>query len=338
MLEEAFTFEKLLQAHKKCRCSKQHKRDTIGFEISLSQNLTSLSKEILNGSYKIGNYKTFKIYEPKERIIEALSYKDRVVLMSLCTNIIEPKFEKRLIYDNVACRKEKGTHFGISRLTKFLHKFYRQHGNNGYVLKCDITKYFQNIDHNILFDKLKKEKFDIEELSFLKLIIDSKNKESGVGLPIGNQSSQWFGLFYLDEIDRLIKEKLRIKYYIRYMDDMILIHEDKEYLKYCKKKIEECANKLKLKLNNKTQISSLKNGIDFLGFRHILTDGGKVLKFLRLQAKTRLKNKMKLLKKLKKENAVDDEYINIRLNSFYSHIYHSNTKKLYRNIKFKNKL
>ncbi len=193
-----------------------------------------------NKIYKVGTYKQFKIYEPKERIIEALPYKDRVVLMALCSNIIEPKFERRLIYDNVACRKGKGTDFGIKRLEKFLHSYYKKFKTNqGYVLKCDVRKYFQNIDHTILFNKLKKEKFDEDEIWILKLIIDSKNQENGVGLPIGNQTSQWFGLYYLDEIDRLIKEKLRIKYYVRYMDDMILLHNDKEYLKYCKEKIEK---------------------------------------------------------------------------------------------------
>lgn len=335
MLEESFSFEKLLEAHKKCRCSKQHKKETINFEINLSQNLVTLSKQIINKTYNLGNYKKFKIYEPKERIIEALSYKHRVVLMALCSNIIEPKFEKRLIYDNVACRKGKGTYFGIKRLEKFLHSYYKKFKNNkGYVLKCDIRKYFQSIDHTILFNKLKNENFDKDELWFLKLVIDSKNKEVGVGLPIGNQTSQWFGLYYLDEIDRLIKEKLRIKYYVRYMDDMILVHNDKQYLKFCKQEIEKCANNnLKLQLNNKTQISSLENGIDFLGFRHILTEKGKVLRLLRGQAKIRLKRNMKLLSKLKKNNLVDEEYINNRINAYNGHICHSNAKSLYRKLK-----
>ncbi len=340
MLEKAFSFEKLLEAHKKCRCSKQHRRETINFELNLSANLVELSKQIMNKTYKFGNYKQFKIYEPKERIIEALSYKDRVVLMALCSNIIEPVFEKRLIYDNVACRKKKGTYFGIKRLEKFLHCYYNKfENNNGYALKCDIRKYFQSINHSILFNKLKKERFDEDVKWILKLIIDSKNQEVGVGLPIGNQTSQWFGLYYLDEIDRLVKEKLRIKYYVRYMDDLILVHNDKEYLKFCKKEIEKCANNnLRLELNNKTQIVNLKNGIDFLGFRHILNENGKVIKLLRGQAKIRLKRNMKVLSKLKKNNLVDEEYINNRLNAFHAHICHSNAKSLYKKLKKGNNL
>lgn len=339
MLEEAFSFENLLDAHKKCRCSKQHKRETINFEINLGQNLVNMSNQIINKKYNIESYKQFKIYEPKERLIEALPYKDRVFVMAVCNNIIEPKLEKRLIYDNVACRKGKGTDFGIKRLEKFLRNYYRKYGNEGYFLKCDIKKYFQNINHTILFNKLKKEDFSEDELWILKLVINSKNKETGVGLPLGNQTSQWFGLYYLDEVDRLIKEKLRVKYYVRYMDDMILIHNDKTYLKYCKEQIEKCANNnLKLELNNKTQINSLKQGIDFLGFRHILTVNGKVLRLLRSQAKIKLKKQMKLLSKLKQNNLVDDDYITKRLNAFEAHIKHSNAKSLYRKLKITNKL
>lgn len=125
-------------------------------------------------------------------------------------------------------------------------------------MKCDVRKYFQSIHHEVLFNKLKKENFDNDELDFLKLIIDSKNQETGVGLPIGNQTSQWFGLYYLDEIDRLIKEKLR--------------------------------------------------------------------------------NNMKLLRKLKQQGVVDEEYIRLRMNAFYAHICHSNAKSLYRKLKNANNL
>ena len=336
MLKEAFTFEKLLEAHKKCRVSKQHKKETISFEINLSANLAELSKKLLNKTYRIGQYKQFYIYEPKQRNIEALSYRDRVVLMAYCTNIIQPKIEKRLIFDNVACRKGKGTHFGIQRLHKFLKDYYRKHGEKGYFLKCDVKKYFQSIDHKILSHYLQKSGLDEEDMWFIDILLQSKYADTGIGLPIGNQTSQWFGLFYLNVVDRLIKEKLQIKYYVRYMDDMILIHNDKEYLKHCKQEIERCVQeKLHLQLNSKTQISSLKNGIDFLGFRHILVKNGKILSFLRSQAKIKLRKKFKLLNKMKKNGLVDENYIKVRLNAFYAHICHSNTLKLYHRVKSK---
>lgn len=123
------------------------------------------------------------------------------------------------------------------------------------------------------------------------------------------------------------------------MDDMILLHNDKEYLKYCRQEIEKCLNNnLKLELNNKTQISSLKNGIDFLGFRHVLTENGKVLKLLRNQAKDRLRKQLKVLSKRKKQNIIDDEYISLRLQAYEAHVHNSNSKSLYRKFKKINKL
>lgn len=330
MLDNAFTFDKLLLAHKKCRLSKQHKKETISFEINLSQNLTELSKKLQNKTFKIGKYKLFYVYQPKKRKIEALSYKDRVVLMAFCTNVLEPKLEGKLIYDNVACRKGKGTFFGIERLEKFLHQFYKaEKSNQGYFLKCDMTKYFQSIDHKILRQKLSKA-LDEDELWFIDKLLESRYHNEGVGLPIGNQTSQWFGLYYLNDLDRFIKEKLQIKFYVRYMDDMILVHKDKEYLKYCKRQIEKlAAEELHLSLNNKTQIGQLKNGIDFLGFRHILGPTGKVVKLLRGQMKLRVKKKIKFLSHLDKEN----EAIKIRIKAYEAHLSHGNTYKFYKNLK-----
>ena len=339
MLHEAFTFDKLLNAYKKCRLSKQHKKEVVNFEINLGLNLVNLSNLLLSKKYEVGGYKTFKIYEPKERKIEALYFKDRVVLMAFCTNILQPKLEKSLIYDNVACRKDKGTLFGLKRLEGFLRDYYKKNGNKGYFLKCDIKKYFQSINHKILVEKLQKTSLDEEDIYIINTIINSKNKETGVGLPIGNQTSQWFGLFYLNTLDRLIKEKLRIKYYVRYMDDMILVHQSKEYLKYCKEQIERLASEeLNLSLNSKTQISSLKNGIDFLGFRTILNQNGKIIRLLRQQAKIRMKHKLKFLGKLKRAGVVNENFINVRLNAFKGHLAHANCNKFFINALRKNNL
>ncbi len=323
-LNEIFTFENLYRAHKKCRLSKQHKREVIQFEIDLSKNITNLIKEFQNKTYKVGKYREFTIYEPKKRLIEALSYKDRVVLMCFCEHSIIPRIEKRLIFDNVSCRKGKGTLFGIKRLEKFLKKEYFKEGNNDiYYLKCDIKKYFPSINHSILIEKLKKIGFSKDEMWFIEKII-KEQPNIDVGLPLGNLSSQWFSLFYLDRIDRFIREELKIKGYVRYMDDMILIHRDKKYLQICLDKIKEiCLNELNLSLNDKTQIGKISNGIDFLGFNHSLTKNGKVIRKLRSSSKVRLKRHLKTLSKLRLKNIVDDEYVNVRKNAFYAHIKHS---------------
>lgn len=147
----------------------------------------------------------------------------------MCDEVLAPILDKKLIYDNSACRIGKGTHFAIGRVSKFLHDFYKKNGANGYFLKCDIRKFFDNIDHEVLRRKLATVIEDKQVLSLLYQIIDSFEVTSGKGLPLGNQTSQWFAIFYLDGFDRLIKEKLKIKYYSRYMDDYVLIHHDKDW-------------------------------------------------------------------------------------------------------------
>lgn len=325
-LEEIFTFEHLYQSHQSCRKSKQHKGEVIRFEANLSTNLVQLIKELNSQKYKLGKYKQFFIYEPKKRLIEAPPYKDRVVIKCFCEFSIKPKLEKRLIYDNAACRKGKGTSFAIKRLEQFLRKEYLKEKNNHiYFLKCDIKKYFPNISHNILLTMLKKIGFSEEEMWLINQLVKVESNHKEIGLTLGNQSSQWFALFYLNKIDRLIKEKLQIKYYIRYMDDMILIHRDKNYLQKCLKEIETtCQKELHLSLNQKTQIGMVKNGIDFLGYRHILTQNGVIIRKLRSSSKIRLKRHLKNLSKLKEKGIVDEEYTNIRKKAFYNHLKDTN--------------
>jgi len=320
-LEEIFTFEHLYDAHKDCRKSKQHKTEVIYFEIDLSMNISKLVKEINSGKYHISKYKKFYIYEPKERLIEAPIYKDRVVIRCFCKYLLEPKINSHLIYDNAACRKQKGTSFAINRLEYFLRKEYRKEKNNDfYFLKCDIRKYFPSIDHKILMSLLEGIKFSNEEMNFIKKLVDEQEK----GLPLGNQSSQWFALFYLNGIDHFIKEKLRIKYYIRYMDDMILIHSDKNYLQYCLKEIKrKCQEELKLELNDKTQIGKVSNGIDFLGYHHKVTKTGKIIRRLRSSSKIRLQRHLNLLIKLYRNNTVDQDYVLLRQNAYYNQIIHT---------------
>jgi len=234
-----------------------------------------------------------------------------------------------LIYDNAACRKDKGTHFAIDRLSGFMRDFYRKHGTGGYFLKCDIRKYFENINHDVLKGKLKKVFGDSEVYALLCHIIDSFENRPGSGLPLGNQTSQWFALYYLDGVDRLIKEKLQIKYYSRYMDDFVLLHPDKDYLHKCLASIREfCGNELKLELNDKTQIFPLKNGVDYLGWHFYLTDSGKVIRKLRNSNKKSLKKRMKRLARDYHDGKVDFYTVKRSTVSTYGHLMHGNTYRL----------
>ena len=324
-LKEIFTFDNLYKSHKKCRLNKQHKGEVIRFEINLAHSLSKLVREFGTEKFKFSKYKEFKIYDPKERCVEAPTYKDRVVMMCFSKVSIRPKLDKRLVFDNAACRLSKGTHFARSRLEKFLRaEFCRGKNNDFYYLKCDIAKYFQNINHEILLNKLAGIGFSEEEMMFLRKLIVEQDKFVARGLPLGNQTSQWFAILYLDRIDRLIKEELHIKGYVRYMDDFILIHRDKKYLQYCMAKIAEVADsELKLELNHKTQIGKVRNGIDFLGFRHYLTETGKVETKLRSSAKARMKRKLKVLGILEKKKMVDSEYVKLRKEAFYNHVKNS---------------
>lgn len=278
-LEEIFSFENLYSAHKKCRRSKQHKGEVIRFEANLAENIYKLHDSLCSKKYKTGKYHTFIIYEPKERLIQALPYKDRLVIRCFCDVVLISKIDSKLINDNVACRKGKGTQYGMDRLHHFLHKEYLKENNNRiYYLKCDIKKYFPSIHHAILLKLLDKIHFSNDEMWFIKKIINEQPDNSDRGLALGNQSSQWFALYYLNRIDRLIKEELRVKSYVRYMDDFILLHRDKAFLQSCLAQIRKvCSEELSLELNQKTQIGLVHNGIDFLCFKHILTDSGKVI-------------------------------------------------------------
>ena len=318
-MKDIFTFDNLLKAHELCRLNKQHKRGTIMFEMEIGNNISKLMKELANKTYKLGKYKIFRVYDPKERLIESLPYRDRVVLMCFCKNVIEPRLDNRLIYDNAASRKKKGTDFAMHRLHGFMQKLYiNTASNNFYFLKCDISKYFQNIDHNILLSKLQKCGFLEDEMWFMTMVIRSRGDVKGI--PLGNQTSQWFALLYLDEIDRLIKEKLRVACYVRYMDDFVLLGETKESLQMYKDEIENtCSQKLQLKLNTKTQIGMVKNGIDFLGYNHKLTTTGKIVRSIRASARERQKSYLKTIAYYYMIGVIDDDYLVARQAAFLAH-------------------
>ena len=293
---EIFTYQNLLKAHLDARKCKRSKEDVILFEQSLSFNLWFLYHKLQNRTYQISGYHKFMIYEPKKREIQALLYKDRVVQHALCDNYLYPLLTKRFIYTNCACQKFKGTDFALDTLTGYLTSFYKKHGKAGYILKADIHHYFPSINHEILKSTISKPVDDPDILSLLYHIIDSFNGDTGLGIPMGNQTSQLFALYYLDPLDRLCKEKLGIKYYIRYMDDIIILYEDKERLKSVYAQMRDLTeNSLKLEFNQKTQIFPIKNGVEFLGWHFYIGDTGKIYRKLKNQSKKRYKNRMKKL-------------------------------------------
>ena len=209
---DIFSFKNLYLAHFKARLGKRHKREVIDFELDLGNNIWKLKRDLDKRNYTIKGYNSFIITDPKKRLIQALKYSDRVVQHALVDNYLMPLLERHLIYDNGACRKNKGTDFCIKRVRMFLTKHFHECKNNGYILKFDIHHYFESIKHSILKDKLRKIVCDEDILHLLFKIIDSYSDYENSGLPIGNQTSQCFALYYLDIIDRLIKEKSVINF------------------------------------------------------------------------------------------------------------------------------
>ena len=287
--DEIFTFDNLLKAHYKSRKNKRHKKEVIIFEENLFVNIENLRRKLIKHQYQITSYNRFVIFEPKKRDVAALSYVDRIVQHCFCDNYLTPLLDRRLIYDNAACRKNKGTDFARERVTSFLRYFYKKHRLYGYILRFDIHHYFDEIDHNVLKHKIDRIVKDETLNTFCKMIVDSFNHSSGKGLPLGNQTSQAFALYYLDQIDRLIKEKYQIKYYSRYMDDGIIIHEDKGLLKQLLADMEEKLKDLKLTLNTKTTIIPLKNKFSYLGINYQLLSNGKVIRTISHFKKARIK-------------------------------------------------
>ena len=327
--EKIYDFTNLYHAHLKTRRCKRSKAEVIRFEVDLAANLCTLSDMLKEDRYLPVSYYNFKVFEPKRRDIHALRYPDRVVQRCLCDEVLAPTLDSRLIHDNAACRKGKGTHFSLGRLSGFMREHHRQRGTDGYLLKCDIRKYFQNINHTVLKGKLARLPLSQAMLQFLFGVIDSYESSPDCGLPLGNQSSQWFALYYLDSVYRLIKERLRVKHYVRYMDDFILLHDDKAFLLDAMRQINVLLNEqLGLELNQKTQISPLCGGVNYLGFHLRLTKTGKVVRSLQPAAKRRFIRAMRSIRYELVHNALSPEGFRNRVSSHQGHLSHGHTRGL----------
>lgn len=268
--------ENLYKAYLKARKGKNDMAEVIRFTYYLEQDLIELQSQLIDGTYNMGKYRNFKVYEPKERLISALPFRDRVVHHAI-HNLIEPIFDKIFICDTYACRKGKGTHKGIKKLQGFLKK-----QKNRYALKCDISKYFQSVDHDILKSIIRRKISDGKLLELLDKIIDSVPR----GIPIGNLTSQLFANICLNEMDYFIKHELRVKCYIRYMDDFIILHESKQELHKIKAGIKFFLGKQNLLLHpKKAVVFPVTLGIDFLGYEvfgsHRLARKSTIKRFLR---------------------------------------------------------
>lgn len=257
--EKFLSFENLYTAYKKARKgTKNYAADKFAF--NAERELLALQEELKDEAYIPGDYHYFTIHEPKERQISVADFRDRVVHHAL-VNVLEPVYEKRFIYDSYANRKGKGTHRAVERAQQFMKK-------SKWYLKMDVKKYFGSIDHNILNRILERKIKDAFILRLCRKIIE-KGGDGAKGLPIGNLTSQFFANVYLDILDHFVKEELRIKHYLRYMDDFCIFSRDKQQLRDLRPAVEDfLKDSLALNLKEKaTLLNSSLHGLPFLGRR-----------------------------------------------------------------------
>ena len=315
LFEKFVSFDNLLDAYKKARKGKVYQGYATEFNYNLSGNLLEIRNQLLKESYRFDEYKVFYVYDPKQRLIKAPSFRDRIVHHSLC-NIIEPIFDQKFIYDSYACRKEKGTHKAVKRLQGFLRELNigsrrrasvcspsgtNERESKIYALAIDISKYFPSVNHRLLFQIIRKKIADPKILNFIKKLLDTSSTENEYdhlfspdshfrtkhprGIPLGNLTSQLFANIYLNEVDQFVKHRLKIKYYLRYMDDSVILSKDKKHLRRIKEEIVKFLyDRLYLTAHpKKIRIFPADKGINFLGYvvfkDHILLRSSNVRKF-----------------------------------------------------------
>jgi RNA-directed DNA polymerase len=283
LFQKIISLDNLCDSWEEYKGGKRKKEDVQVFERNLEDNLFLLHSELEDGTYRHSNYTSFYITDPKLRHIHKAVVRDRIVHHAIY-RILYQIFDKSFIFDSYSCRIGKGTHRAVKRLEIFSRKASKNNATTCYCLKCDIRKFFDSIDHETIKELIRAKVSEPDTLKLVDSIIDSFNKtpKSAVtpenqitldfanpkGMPIGNLTSQLFANIYLNPLDYFAKHKLRLKYYIRYCDDFVILDEDREKLVRIKGQIDAfLKSKLKLNLHDqKVSIRKLRQGIDFLGY------------------------------------------------------------------------
>lgn len=300
IFEEIIGLDNLFSAWKEFKKGKTGKLDIQEFEFNLEENIFQLYNDLKNDRYKHGSYIAFYVRDPKLRHIHKASVRDRVFHHAVF-RVLYSIFDKNFIYDSYSCRLGGGTHLAVNRLEKFIAKLSGNNRRTIYALKCDIRKFFDSVDKEILLGIIKRKIKDNNSVKLISIILNSFSKEQGKGLPLGNVTSQLFANIYLNELDQYMKHQLRVKYYLRYCDDFIILGHEPQYLLEITHKMSEFLEK-RLILNlhpNKVILRKYKQGIDFLGY--------VVLPYHRV---LRIKTKKRAIKKIiEKRDEFDDNII-----------------------------
>ena len=314
--QEAATFTTLARAFQKVREGKRFDSDTMRFYANLEDNLFALEAQLQARTWKPSPFREFIVHVPKLRRIQAPEFGDRVVhqAVMLCA---APVFERRFISDSYANRVGHGTHAASRRLREFLRaasvKFEKP-----YLIKADISKYFPNISHDRLMERVRRLFADPGVIWFFDTLIRGSGYEER-GLPIGSLTSQWLANLYLDSLDHYVKDELGIKYYVRYMDDFVLVGPDKAWCKEKLALLDEHVQGLGLALNPKTGIRPVSQGVDFVGYRHWPSHT-----LPRKRTVKRFRKQVKSLQRRYNEGKISFLDVNSRVQSFVGYMKHCN--------------
>lgn len=282
--------ENLLEAWREFVRGKRHKSDVQQFSFNLMDNLIQLHRDLAGNTYYHGPYQAFKINDPKPRDIHKATVRDRVLHHAVYRQLYW-HFHQKFIADSFSCRLGKGTHKALSRFQKFAYQVSCNHTKTCWILKCDVKKFFASIDQQILLTMLKKHISDQKIVNLLRdIILSFHSSKTGVGLPLGNLTSQLLVNIYLHELDQFIKHTLRIKYYLRYADDFLILSRDQSQLTDLISPLSDfLRHNLNLELHpGKIFIKTLASGVDFLGWVHFLDH-----RVLRTSTKRRMLKKVK---------------------------------------------
>ncbi len=310
--EDTISVENLLLAWQEFIKGKRSRYDVQVFSLNLMDNILQLHQELASKTYEHGGYYDFFINDPKPRHIHKASVRDRLLHHAIY-RILYPFFDRTFIADSFSCRINKGTHKALDRFRGFASEVSKNNTKTCWILKCDIRKFFENIDHKILIDILKSYISDGEIIWLIERVIQSFSKRPGKGLPLGNLTSQLFVNIYMNEFDQFVKHKLKSRYYVRYADDFIILSQKRGWLSSLLLSIQDfLREKLRLTIHpQKIFLKTFASGVDYLGWIHF--PDHRVL---------RTATKRKMLRRLK-ENPKNEA-----LQSYLGLLGHGNTAKL----------
>jgi len=318
--EHVWSFEALHAAYRRARRQKRYHAEVLHFSANLEGELLQLQNELIWKTYRPSPYRLFYVHNPKTRQIMAPAFRDRVVHHALCA-VLEPLADRRFIFDSYACRIGKGTHAALRRLQAFLRRA-TAHGHHAWVLKADVSRYFPSVPHQPLLARWRRIIADADVLWLVWEILRSVGAPNTMGemcgLPIGALTSQVSANVYLDPIDHAVKEVLREPWYLRYMDDMVIVGREKVALRACQRHLAELLASAGLLLNPKTAILSTAVGVPFVGYRIWATHARVLQPTLR-----RMRRRLRALREDAADGTCDLADVSRRVQSWVAHAAHA---------------